>query len=167
MAPMTMWQVIRAKVMLTLLPVVVFTVLFSMVIAAASGTGIGQFAELVALVVWLSVGFVCIGVAAGGIDPHFEAKDDRRSVGVVGTLAAMAGSIGFGLLSVGALAAFVFGLAAAQGTARLIVLPSTPAVGALMFIGGLVLVAAASVVVIAMLWIANSRLIRYEGAIAE
>jgi hypothetical protein len=167
MAPMTMSQLIRAKVMLTLLPVVAFTVLFSIVIAAATGTGIGQFAELVALVVWLSIGFVCIGVAAGGIDPRFEAKDDRRSVGVVGTLAAMAGSIGFGLLSIGALASFVFGLDAARGTARLIVLPSTPAVGALMFIAGLVLVAAASIVVVAMLWIANTRLIHYEGAIVE
>ena len=167
MAPMTMWQVLRAKVMLSLLPVLVFTLVFSVVIAAATGSGIGQFVELVVLVVWLSTGFVCIGVAAGGIDPHFEAKDDRRSVGVVGTLAGLAGAIGFGLLSVGALAAFVYGLAAAQGTAHLVVLPSNPTVGVLMLAGGLVLVATAGVIVGIMLWIANSRLVRYEGAIAE
>ena len=167
MAPMTMWQVLRAKVMLTLLPVVVFALLFSVVIAAATGSGIGQFAELAVLVVWLCTGFVCIGVAAGGIDPHFEATDDRRSVGVIGTLAGLAGAIGFGMLSLAALASFVYGLAAAQGTAHLIVLPSTPTVGALMFAAGLVLAAVAGVVVGTMLWIANSRLLRYEGAIAD
>jgi hypothetical protein len=167
MAPMTMWQVLRAKVMLSLLPVLVFTLVFSVVIAAATGSGISQFVELTVLVVWLSTGFVSIGVAAGGIDPHFESKDDRRSVGVVGTLAGLAGAIGFGLLSVGALASFVYGLAAAQGTAHLVVLPSTPTVGVLMLAGGLVLVATAGVIVGIMLWIANSRLVRFEGAIAE
>ena len=167
MAPLTMWQVLRAKVGLTLLPVVVLALLFSVVIGAATGSGIGQFAELAVLVVWLCTGFVSIAVAAGGIDPHFEAADDRRSVGVIGTLAGLAAAIGFGLLSVAALAAFVYGIAAAQGTARLIVLPSTPTVGVVMVGGGLLLAAGAGAVVATMMWIANSRLVRYEGAIAE
>jgi hypothetical protein len=110
---------------------------------------------------------VSIGVAAGGIDPHFEAADDRRSVGVIGTLAGIAAAIGFGLLSVGSLAAFVYGIAAAQGTARLIVVPSTPAVGVVMVGGGLLLAAGAGAVVVTMMVIANSRLLRYEGAIAQ
>lgn len=167
MAPLTMWQVLRAKVMLTLIPVVVFALLFSVVIAAATGSRIGQFVELAVLVVWLCTGFVSIGVAAGGIDPHFESADDRRSVGVIGTLAGIAAAIGFGLLSVAALAAFVYGIAAAQGTARLIVVPSTPTVGVVMVGGGLLLAAGAGAVVVTMMVIANSRLRRYEGAIAE
>ena len=167
MAPLTMWQVLRAKVMLTLIPVVVFALLFSVVIAAATGSRIGQFAELAVLVVWLCTGFVSIGVAAGGIDPHFESADDRRSVGVIGTLAGIAAAIGFGLLSVAALAAFVYGIAAAQGIARLIVVPSTPTVGVVMVGGGLLLAAGAGAVVVTMMVIANSRLRRYEGAIAE
>jgi len=61
----------------------------------------------------------------------------------------------------------VYGLAAAQGTAHLVVLPSTPTVGVVMLAGGLVLVATAGVIVAIMLWIANSRLVRFEGAIAE
>jgi hypothetical protein len=167
MAPMTMWQVLRAKVLLTLLPVVVFTLLFTIVIAVASRSGAGQLAELAVFVVWLGAGFVSIGVAAGGIDPHFEAADDRRAVGLVGTLLGLAGAMGFALLSLGALASFVYGLAAAEGTAHLRVLPSTPVVGALMFGAGLLLAVAAGVVVGVLLWIANSRLLHYEGAIAE
>jgi uncharacterized protein YjiS (DUF1127 family) len=167
MAPLTMWQVLRAKVTLTLFPVVAFALLFGVVIATATGNGIGQVAELEVLVVWLCAGFVSIGVAAGAIDPHFEAADDRRSVGIIGTLAGLAGSIGFGLLSGAALAAFVFGIGAAEGTARLIVVPSTPTVGVLMVAGGVLLAAGASAIVATMLLIANSRLVRYEGAIAE
>ena len=167
MAPLTMWQVIRAKVSLTLIPVLAFTLVFCVIVGAMSGTRIGQIAELLVLVVWLGTGFVAIGVAAGGIDPHFEAADDRRAVGIVGTLFGLGGALGFGLLSVGAFALFVYGAAAAQGTAELRVLPSTPVVGALMFGGGLLLAAAAGVMVGFLLWFANSRLRRYEGAIAE
>ncbi|MDQ2923860.1 MAG: hypothetical protein M3Q90_06165, partial [Candidatus Dormibacteraeota bacterium] len=127
----------------------------------------GQLAELLVLVLWLGTGLVAIGVAAGGIDPHFEAADDRRAVGIVGTLFGLGGALGFGLLSVGAFALFVYGAAAAQGTAELRVLPSTPVVGALMFGGGLVLAAAAGVMEGFLLWFANLRLRRYEGAIAE
>lgn len=167
MAPMTMWQVLRAKVLLSLLPVVVFTLLFTIVIAIASRNGAGQLAALGIFVVWLGAGFTSIGVAAGGIDPHFEATDDRRAVGLVGTFAGLAGAMGFALLSLGALASFVYGLAAAEGTARLVVLPSTPTVGALLFGAGVLLAAGAGVVVGVLLWIANSRLLRYEGVIAE
>jgi hypothetical protein len=167
MAPMTMWQVLRAKVMLTLLPVVAVTLLISVVIAVASGSDVAQLSEIALFAVWLGIGFVAIGVAAGGIDPHFEATDERRAVGLVGTLAGLAGATGFGLLSLAAFALFVYGFAAAEGTARLGVLPSTPTVGALMFVAGLMLTAGAGVVVGTLLWIANSRLLRYEGAIAE
>ncbi|HXN78047.1 MAG TPA: hypothetical protein VN965_04635, partial [Candidatus Dormibacteraeota bacterium] len=104
MAPMTMWQLIRAKIMLTLPPVLVLTFIFSMVVATVSASGIAQFAELAVLVVWLGTGFVSVGVAAGAIDPRFDASDDRRAVGLVGTLAGLGGTLGFGLLSVGALA---------------------------------------------------------------
>jgi hypothetical protein len=159
--------VLRAKVLLTLLPVVVLTLLISVVIAIAGGSNVGQLSELVVFVVWLGIGFVSIGVAAGGIDPHFEAADDRRAVGLVGTFAGLGGTLGFGLLSLGAFALFVFGAAAAQGTDHLRVLPATPAVGAMMFGAGFLLAVGAGAVVGTLLWIANSRLRRYEGAIAE
>jgi ABC-2 type transport system permease protein len=167
MAPMTMWQVIRAKVMLTLLPVLAFTLLFSVVIAAISRTRIDQLAELAVLVVWLGTGFVAIGVSAGGIDPRFDAADDRRAVGVLGTVASLGGGFGFGLLSLGAFALFVLGAAAAAGTGHLGPLPSTPAVGALMLAAGLTLAASAAAIVAALLLIANSRLRVFEGAISD
>jgi hypothetical protein len=167
MAPLTMWQVIRAKVILTLPPVLALTLLFGLVVATLSRTGIAQLAGLAVLVVWLGVGFVSIGVSAGSIDPRFDAADDRRAVGLVGTLAGLGGSFGFGVLSVGAFALFVFGLGAVEGTTtHLGPLPTTPAIGALMWAGGVTLVAGAVAVVGTLLWVANSRLGSYEGTIA-
>ena len=167
MAPMTMSRVIRAKVMLTLPPVLALTLIFSMVVATVSGSGIAQYAELAVLVVWLGAGFVSIGVSAGAIDPRFDASDDRRAVGLVGTLAGLGGTLGFGLLSVGALALLVFGAAAAQGIRQLGPIPATPAIGALMWAVGLVCLVGAAAIVITLLWFANSRLRAWEGAIAS
>jgi ABC-2 type transport system permease protein len=166
MAPLTMWQVIRAKVVLTLPPVLALTTVFSFVVAAVSGGGVAQILELGILVLWLAAGFVAIGVSAGAIDPHFDATDDRRAVGLLGTLAGFAGSIGFGLLSIGGFALFVFGAAAVAGIAGLGPLPATPAAGALMWAVGLILCAGALTVVAVLLWIANSRLCSYEEAIS-
>jgi hypothetical protein len=166
MAPMTMWQVMRAKVLLTVAPVLAVTLLFSVAIGAAGGSGIAQVAELAVIVVWLGIGFVSIGVCAGGIDPRFDAADDRRAVGLLGTLAGLGGALGFGLLSLGAFALFVFGFAAAAGTANLGPIPSTPVIGALMWAAGLALAAGAATIVGALLWFANSRLRDYEDTIA-
>jgi ABC-2 type transport system permease protein len=166
MAPMTMWQVIRAKVTLTLPPVLALTLLFSFVVATVGGGGIVQLAGMAVLVTWLGVGFVSIGVSAGGIDPHFEAADDRRAVGLLGTFAGVGGQLGFALLTIGACAAFVFGVGVAQGTVHLGPLPSTPILGVLMWATGLVLAFGAAAIVVTMLWFANSRLRAYEGAIS-
>jgi len=167
MAPMTMWQVIRAKIMLTLPPVLALTLIFSMVVATVSASGVDQFAELAVLVVWLGTGFVSVGVAAGAIDPRFDASDDRRAVGIVGTLAGLAGTLGFGLLSVGALALLVFGYAAAQGIRQMGPIPATPAIGALRWAVAAVALVGAAAIVVTMLWFANSRLRAWEGAITS
>ena len=142
MAPLPMWQVLRAKVLLTLPPVLAMTMAFGVVVAVASSNGADRLLELSTLVIWLGCGFVAIGVSAGGIDPRFDALDDRRAVGLVGTLAGLGGSLGFGLLSVGAFALFIFGGDALAGTAQLGPVPSTPAIGALMWASGIVLAAA-------------------------
>jgi hypothetical protein len=166
MAPLTMWQVLRAKVVLTLPPVLAMTILFSVVVATVSGNGADRMLELVTLVIWLGCGFVSIGVSAGGIDPRFDALDDRRAVGLIGTLAGVGGALGFGLLSVGAFALFVFGSEAAAGV-NLGPIPSTPAIGALMWLAAILLAAGSVAVVGVLLWIANSRLRSYEAAIAN
>jgi hypothetical protein len=158
MAPLPMWQVLRAKILLTLPPVLAMTILFSVVVALVSHNGADRAIELGTLVIWLGCGFVAIGVSAGGIDPRFDALDDRRSIGLVGTLAGLGGSLGFGLLSAGALALFVFGGDAIAGAAQLGPIPSTPAVGALMWVGGCVLAAGSLAIVALLLWIANVRL---------
>jgi Putative ATP-binding cassette len=166
MAPMTMWQVIRAKVALTLPPVLVLTLLFGIVVASVSGSSLAQFVELAVLVVWLGIGFVSIGVSSGGIDPRFDASDDRRAVGLLGTLTGLGGALGFGLLSVGSFALFVFGYEVGAGITHLGPLPSTPTIGALMWSVGLVLAAGAAAIVAGLVWFANSRLRAWEGAIA-
>ena len=167
MAPVTMWHVLRAKVLLTLPPVLAMTIVFSVVVAIVSSNGAGRFVELSTLVIWLGFGFVSIGVSAGGIDPRFDALDDRRSVGLVGTLAGLGASLGFGLLSIGAFALFLFGADAVAGTAQLGPFPSTPEIGVLMWAGGIVLAACSLAVVVLLLWIATSRLRSFETAIAN
>jgi hypothetical protein len=166
MAPMTMWQVIRAKVVLTLPPVLALTLLFSFVVATVGGGGIAQLAGMAVLVTWLGVGFVSIGVSAGGIDPQFEASDDRRAVGLLGTFAGLGGALGFAFLTIGACALFVFGVGVAEGTVHLGPLPSGPTLGALMLTLGILLTIGAGAIVGTMLWFANSRLRAFEGAIS-
>jgi hypothetical protein len=167
MAPLTMWQVLRAKVLLTLPPVLAITIVFSVVVALVSSNGADRILELGALVIWLGCGFVAIGVSAGGIDPRFDSLDDRRAVGLVGTLAGLGGSLGFGILSVGALALFVFGADAFAGTAHLGPIPSTPGTGALMWAAGIALAAGSLAIVGLLLWFANARLRSFETAIAN
>lgn len=167
MAPLPMWQVLRAKILLTLPPVLAMTIVFSVVIAMVSHEGADHAIELGMLVVWLGCGFVAIGVSAGGIDPRFDALDDRRAVGLVGTLAGLGGSLGFGLLSASALALFVYGGDAIGGAARLGPIPSTPQLGVFMWGTGVVLAGGSAVIVASLLWLANSRLRSNEVAVAN
>jgi hypothetical protein len=167
MAPLPMWQVLRAKILLTLPPVLALTIVFSAVVTLVSHDGADRAIELGTLVVWLGCGFVAIGVSAGGIDPRFDALDDRRAVGIVGTLAGVGGSLGFALLSAGALALFIFGGDAIGGATRLGPIPATPELGALMWGTGIVLAASSLAIVGLLLWLANSRLRSNEVAVAN
>jgi hypothetical protein len=166
MAPLTMWQLLRAKVFIALPPVIAMMIVFVLVVDLASKSGAGQLLELIVFGIWLAAGFVSISVSGGAIDPRFEATDDRRSVGILGTLTAIGGSMGFALLSVGALALFFFGEQAATGTANLGPIPSTPVVGVVMLVVGLLLLIAAGILVGILLVVANSRLRSFEAAIS-
>lgn len=166
MSPLPMWQLIRAKVALTLPAVLLMTSVFGFVVALVERNPASQVIELFVLAMWLGVGFVSIGVSAGAIDPRFDSTDDRRAVGMVGTLAGVGGALGFGALSVGAFALLVFAGSAVAGTAHLGPLPSTPAVGALLATAAVVLAAGAATVVGVLVWAANSSLVRFEDAIA-
>ncbi|HXL77478.1 MAG TPA: hypothetical protein VN985_02405 [Candidatus Eisenbacteria bacterium] len=166
MAPLSMWLLLRAKVFIAF-PVVVATMLvFSIAVAVISKSGVAQLLELVVLGLWLAAGFVSISVSGGAIDPRFDATDDRRAVGLVGSLAAIGGSLGFAVLSLGALALFLFGEQAASGGGNLGPIPMTPAIGFAMIFGGAVLMIACVALVGGLLWIANSRLRSFEASIA-
>jgi len=166
MAPLPMWQLIRAKVFIALPPVLLTMLVFSFAVALFSRSGPAQLIQLVVFGVWLAAGFVSIAVSGGGIDPHFDANDDRKSVGLVGTLTSIGASLVFAVMSIGALALFLFGGEVATGTADLGPIPSTPAVGAAMIFGGVLLMAGGGLLVGALLWIANARLRSFEGSIA-
>jgi len=165
MAPLPMWQLLRAKVLIALPPVLATMLVFSVAVAVASKSGAGQLLELIIFGAWLALGFVSISVAGGAIDPHFEATDDRRSVGLLGTLAAIGGSVGFSVLSIGALAGFLFGEQVAAGTASIGPIPTTPAIGVAMILGGVLLVIAACALAGGLLFIANARLRSFEAGI--
>ncbi len=167
LAPLTMWQLLRAKVLIALPVVLAAMLVFSVAVAVTSKSGALQLLELVIFGVWLAFGFVSISVSGGAIDPHFEATDDRRSVGVLGSLTSIGGSLGFSVISIGALALFLFGEQAAAGAANLGPIPSTPAVGAAMILGGFLLVAAGCALVAFLLTFANARLRAFEGSISE
>lgn len=167
LAPLTMWQVLRAKILSTLPPVLVVMLAFGVAVAFLSRSGPVELLELVLLVVWMGCGFVTIAVCGGAIDPRFDALDDRRAVGIVGSLSGLFGSLGFGALSVGALALFIFGAAAVDGTAQAGLIPWSPFIGVLMWVIGIILMAGAIVVVGALLWFANTRLRAFEASIAE
>jgi len=167
LAPLTTWQLLRAKVFIAL-PVVLATMLvFSIAVAVASKSGPIQLLELVIFGVWLALGFVSISVSGGAIDPHFEATDDRRSVGVLGTFTSIGGSLGFAVVSIGALALFLFGEQAVVGAANLGPIPSTPAVGVAMILGGLLLLVAGCALVGVLLTFANARLRAFDAGISE
>ena len=165
MAPLPMWQLLRAKVLIALPPVLATMLVFSVAVAVASKSGPGQLVELIVFGAWLALGFVSISVAGGAIDPHFEATDDRRSVGLLGTLAAIGGSVGFSVLSIGALAGFLFGEQVAAGAASIGPIPTTPAIGVAMILGGVLLVIAACALAGGLLFIANARLRSFEAGI--
>jgi hypothetical protein len=159
MAPISTWEILRAKVLFTLSPVVALTVVISVLVAAAGRVGLPHVVEIGLLAVWLGFGFVSIGVSAGAIDPHFESVDDRRAVGVGGTFAALGAELAFGAMSVGGFAMLQFAID------RPAFLPSSPLTGLVLVVTGAVLGAGAVGVVSSMLWLAAGRLRSFEGAI--
>jgi ABC-2 type transport system permease protein len=158
MAPLTMQQILRAKVLLTLPPILIITTVFAAVVATVGAGSAVQVLELCLFVVWLSVGFVVVGVSAGGVDPKFDAVDDRRGVGLVGSLTSLVGSLAFGLASLGALALFIFGAD---------FLGSGNGFGALMIAGGVVVAAATALVPVMLMVFSARRLNAFEAPIAE
>ena len=164
MAPIRTSQVMRAKIAITLPPVVALTVVFSVVVSAVTGSA-AQAPVLVAMSLWLGLGFVAISVSSGAIDPRFDSPDDRRAVGLLGTLCGIGGSVGFGLLSLGAVALWQFAPDVFAGRASLGFIPSTQAVGASIVVIGLLLAVGAAAVVSVLLWVANLRLGSFDGAI--
>ncbi len=165
LAPITSWQLIRTKVFFTVVPVLVLTLGITLVSSFIGGNGLAKTAQVAVLAFWLGLGCVCIGVSAGAIDPVFESTDDRRAVGLFGTLAAMGGELGFGLLSVGAFAILQLAQQLASGTGGFGFLPATPLMAALVAVVAVLLAAGGAGVVALMLWTANSRLRSFEGSI--
>jgi hypothetical protein len=99
--------ILRAKVLASLVPVLVLGEAAATIVGLAQGATPGQHLGLAALVAWASVGYVLIDTAAAAIAPNFEAEQVQRSTGVSGRL-------------VGFIAGAVFTLASGAAAARLI-----------------------------------------------
>lgn len=165
MSPLSMWRLMQVKIALTLPPVFALTMTLTLAIGLAGGNDVAHLVQLAGLVVWLVIGFVSIGVSAGAIDPHFEAADDRRMVGLIGTLSVMGGALGFASLTLGGFALIQLAVRVSAGTTNLGPVPSSPVTGAVIGVAGLLLAAGAAGVVAVLLVVGNSRLRSFEEAI--
>lgn len=167
MAPIKMSQLLRAKILYSMLPVIAVSVTISAAIAVVGATSVEQVVELTALALWLSVGFVTIGVCTGAIDPRFEANDDRRMVGTAGSLAGLGAELGFGGVSVLAFAAAHVAVQVYFGTPVIAGVSFDPPI-AFAFMGGAGLLVGVAVAVIALfLRTAASRLASFEAGITS
>ena len=166
MAPIKISQLIRAKILLTMLPIIALTVVLSVVVAVLGDNTVVDVVEIAILALWLGLGFVSIGVSVGGIDPRFEAVDDRRMVGAAGTLAGLGAELGFGVLTVVSFGLLRLSPDVFAGTSHIGDLPSTPLLAVAIVAFAVVVAAAAVGVVGLLLWTANSRLGSFEASIA-
>ena len=167
MAPITMSQLLRAKILYSMLPIIGLTVAISIAVAALGGNSAGQVLELGILAVWLGAGFVTIGVCAGAIDPRFDATDDRRMVGPGGTLFGLAAEVGFGVLSVLAFTALYVSADVYLGHPLIGDVTLSPAFG-LGFVAGALLLAACAVgVLVLLLRTARQKLTTFEASITS
>ena len=166
LAPITTWELLRAKVLFALAPVLVASLVPALGIAVLSGEGAVGSLALAVLAVWVGLGCVCIGVSAGAIDPQFESTDDRRSVGVIGTFLAMGAQLAFALLSIGAFGLLFLASQFAEGMRPLPFLPVAPALAAPAAVAALLLLTGAASLVTLLLSTAASHLRSFEGAIA-
>lgn len=167
MAPIKMSQLLRAKTLYSMLPIVVLTTGVSVAVAIVGKNSVGDVLQLLALALWLGFGFVAIGVSAGAIDPRFDAVDDRRMIGPAGTFAGLGAELGFGTLSLLAFTVVHVAVQVYAGNPLIgdVMLP--PAVGLAMIAGALVLAAGAVGVVFLLLRTAVARLDAFEASITS
>lgn len=165
MAPIKMSQLLAAKILYSMLPVIGLSVAISLGIAVLGANAVEPVVELTVLALWLSLGFVTIGVCTGAIDPRFEANDDRRMVGTAGSLAGLGAELGFGAVSLLAFVAVHVAIQVYLG--RPVIAGATlDPVAAFGLIGGaLVLAAVAATVLALFLRTAASRLASFEASI--
>lgn len=166
LAPVTPWEVLRAKLLFTLAPVLVISAAVAVVTSIVSGGGVGTTVALVALGIWVSAGCVGISVAAGAIDPHFDSADERRAVGVLGTVTAMGASVAFALLSIGAFGLLVLASQLAGGASAFGgLLPASPATAVVVAGIGLALAGGGAGLVAVLLNSGASSLGKFEAGI--
>ena len=105
--PISPRTLLLAKVLASLIPVLILGEVAATIVGAAQGASPGQFLALVGLVAWASTGYVLIDTAAAAIAPNFEAEQVQRSTALAGRI-------------VGFLAGAVFTLASGAAATRLI-----------------------------------------------
>ena len=98
---------LMAKVLASLVPVMVLSGTAAIVVGSIQGATIGQLLGLLGLVAWATVGYVAIDTATSAIAPNFEAEQVQRTTALAGRI-------------VGFAAGAVFTLASGAAAARLV-----------------------------------------------
>lgn len=106
--PVTAKQMFYGKVLASLIPVGLTSLLLTAVTLLFRGAGPGDTIQMLALVLWMAVGYVVIDTAASTIAPNFEILHIQRAVGLTGRAFSVAAGFGFGLATVGGVARTFF-----------------------------------------------------------
>lgn len=167
MAPIKMSQLLRAKTLYSMLPIVGLTTAVSLVVAVLGKNNLADIVQLGLLALWLGFGFVAIGVSVGAIDPRFDALDDRRMVGPAGTFAGLGAELGFGALSLLAWIGIHVALQVYGGHPVIGDLTFPLAVAAVFLLGAVVIAAAAAGVIVLLLRMAARQLDAFEESISS
>ncbi|HVH63669.1 MAG TPA: hypothetical protein VNA65_08710 [Candidatus Dormibacteraeota bacterium] len=167
MAPITMTQLLRAKVLFSMLPIVGLVAAISVGVAILGRNNPADVLQLTVMALWLGFGFVAIGVSVGAIDPRFDALDDRRMVGPLGTLVGVGAELGFGALTLLAFTVVHVAIQVYAGHPVFGDVTIPVGVGIALVAGALILAAAGVAVVFVLLRIAASKLEGFEASIAS
>jgi len=96
-----------AKVVASLVPVLLASEAATVVVSLVRGATAGQFVAMVSLVAWATTGYVVIDTAASAVAPNFEADHVQRATGLAGRLFGFACGAAFSVASFAAAARLI------------------------------------------------------------
>lgn len=106
--PLTPRRLLWSKIFASFVPIALASLAIAAITLLLRGASARDSAEMLALVLWMTVGFVIIDTAASTIAPNFEVLQITRAIGLTGRAFGLAAGGGFGLATVLGVARLVF-----------------------------------------------------------